>query len=362
MAHRLNYNLLMAKEIKKEALEAYFSAMLGPCRVGSVEELGRGAHGTGFQVDVVARGQRKSFVLKCVGAEGLGHDYPSDRAAMHLLALNTFGGLKHHVKALDVLSLQADGTLMSIGGGREYYLLMEQATGVSYFRDLEDFSKKKSLDETDMERVSAMARYLAGIHSVKKESRSLYLRKLRDIIGHGECLMGVFDFYPEGVLTYEEMAEIEKRCLDWRARLKDRHGRLCQIHGDFHPGNIWWEEGGPGMCLLDRSRGPWGEPADDVTALTINYVFFSVRHHDAVSGPYRDAFTMFFDEYIRLTGDSEILEVLGPFYAFRGAVVANPAFYPELDVKRRKLIFNFIRNALDTWRFHPEKVGEYIRD
>lgn len=355
----VSYNCPMAREIRSDALKQYFRQRLGECRLLSLTELGRGAHGTGYLVELKSEGQRKRFVLKRVAAEGLGHDYPSDRAAMHLLALNTFGQLKHHVKALDVLSLQADGALRPVGGGTEYYLLMEEARGVTYFRDLEALSGKNALDESDRRNITAMTSYLAEIHAEKKDSRQLYLRKLRDIIGHGECLMGVFDFYPEGVLTYEEMAEIEKRCLDWRARLKGRWRRLCKVHGDFHPGNIWFAEDGR-MCLLDRSRGPWGEAADDVTALTINYIFYSVRHFGEMREPYLGAFRMFFEEYLGLTGDEEIREVLAPFYAFRGAVVANPSFYPELGKVERELIFNFVRNVLDSWRFHPDRVREYV--
>lgn len=360
----------MATGIGRDSLEAYFRLRLGGCRLLGVRELGRGAHGAGFLVELDTEGGRREFVLKSVAPEGLGHDYPPDRAAMHLMALDTFGDLPGHVKALDVLSLGADGALKPIGGGLEYYLLMERAEGVSYFRDLDEFAKKESLDAEDRGKISAMAALLAEIHSVRKDSRTLYLRKLRDIIGHGECLMGVFDTYPigpESVLGYGEMADIEKRCIEWRARLKDRWHRLRRIHGDFHPGNIWFGEsahadrrGTASLRLLDRSRGPWGEPADDVTALTINYVFFSVRHFNELRGPYAEGLERFFREYIGLTGDEEILEVLAPFYAFRGAVVANPVFYPELGARQRGMIFTFVKNVLRKERFDPGGAAECL--
>jgi aminoglycoside phosphotransferase (APT) family kinase protein len=203
-----------------------------------------------------------------------------------------------------------------------------------------------------------LAAYLSRIHAVKRDSCTLYRRKIRDIIGHGECLMGVFDSYPDGVLRYEEMAEIEKRCIDWRARLKPLHKRLCQVHGDFHPGNIWFQ--GKELVLLDRSRGPWGDAADDVTALTINYIFSSVRHRSTLEGAYLEALKLFFKRYRELTGDDELLNVLGPFYAFRGAVVANPRFYPELTDGQRAKIFRFVNNVLASERFEPEEAPDYL--
>jgi hypothetical protein len=85
-----------------------------------------------------------------------------------------------------------------------------------------------------------MTSYLAGIHSLKKDSPALYRRKLRDTVGHGECLMGVFDTYPDGIMGPAEMSNIIKKSVDWIIKLKPKYKRLSQIHGDFHPGNIWF--------------------------------------------------------------------------------------------------------------------------
>ena len=65
---------------------------------------------------------------------------------------------------------------------------------------------------------------------------------MRDTVGHGECLMGVFDTYPDGSLSYNEMSGIIKKSVDWIYKLKPKHKRLSRIHGDFHPGNIWFKE------------------------------------------------------------------------------------------------------------------------
>lgn len=349
-----------------------------------IRKLGEGVQGAGFLIEVQTPEGIRSYVIKGLFPEGLEHDYPSDRAGVFLLDLDEFKNLPKHVKAVDVLAEMEDGSIRSIGGGREYYLLMEKAEGRHYFHDLSAFAEKEKLDDTDIAKIEAMTSYLAEIHSVRKESRHLYWRKVRDTIGHGECLMGVFDTYPDGTLRLEEIADIEKKCVDWRARLKPMYKRLCRIHGDFHPGNIWFRDRGPefrvrsletpdakvqtlnsklqtpDFILLDRSRGPWGEAADDVTALTINYIFFSINHFGTVFGTYLEALKSFYDGYIKKTGDAKILEVTGPFYAFRGAVVANPVFYPDVTPENRRKIFNFVHGALDDESFKVEKVNEYI--
>ena len=355
----------------RPSLETYLKEFLGPSvKLINFERLGAGVHGAGFLVQIATEEGMRSYVLKDLSPEGLGHDYPSDRAGVFLLAHDTYGKLPRHIKTLDVIATKEDGTMKSIGGGVEYFLLMEKAEGENYFNDLTEFSKKDSLDDKDRKKIKAMTSYLTEIHSVKKDSKTLYWRKLRDTVGHGECLMGVFDSYPDGTLPYDKMAEIIKKSVDWIARLKPKYRRLSQIHGDFHPGNIWFsppssphDKGGSGgvdFVLLDRSRGPWGDPADDVTALTINYIFFSIKHHGTVKGPYLEGLKLFFENYVLIAGDDELYSVVAPFYAFRGTVVANPIFYPELTPEKRKIIFRFVNNVLDSDKFEPGRVNEYL--
>jgi len=345
--------------INEAALRAYLLKRFPDVHKIDISKIGSGVQGSGFLVEMSSRSDFRSYVVKGLFRKGLGHDYPSDRAAVFLLDLDEFRNLPKHVRALDVLSEMEDGTIKSIGGGREYYLLMERGEGRDYFDDLRKYSCKKRIDGHDVEKIKAMTSYLAGIHSKKMDERSLYWRKLRDTVGHGECLMGVFDTYPDGTLSYEEMADIEKMCVDWRARLKPKAYRLAQIHGDFHPGNIWFRDGAD-FILLDRSRGPWGEPADDVTALAINFIFFSLMYHGDMRGAYLEGLELFFNEYITSSGDNEITAVVAPFFAFRAAVVANPVFYPDLSAEARTQIFSFTRNVLSADNFEIEKVSEYI--
>jgi len=345
--------------INEEAIRSYLMTKYADIMSINISKLGSGVQGSGFLVEMTTTTGGRSYVVKSLLPEGLGHDYPSDRAAVFLLDLDEYENLPCHVKAVDVLAEMRDGTVKSIGGAKEYYLLMERGEGRDYFHDLRGFSGREGLRDRDRKRIRTMASYLARIHSVKKGARELYWRKLRDIIGHGECLMGVFDTYPDGTLSYEEMAEIEKKCVDWRARLKPMAHRLSQIHGDFHPGNIWFRND-EDFILLDRSRGPWGEPADDVTALAINYIFFSVMKHGDVRNAYLEGLELLFNEYVKASGDEEITVVVAPFFAFRTAVVANPVFYPELGPEKRALLFRFCRKVLGRKAFLAAKVNDYL--
>ena len=356
--------------INEEALKAYLQKKFRDIIQVDIRKLGSGVQGSGFLIEMKTPAGIRSYVVKTLLSEGLGHDYPSDRASVFLLDLDEYKNLPRHVKAVDVLSEMEDGSIKSIGGGKEYYLLMERGVGRHYFNDLSEFVHKDRLEISDIEKIKAMTSYLAEIHSIKKDSKTLYWRKLRDTVGHGECLMGVFDTYPDGTLSYDEITAIIKKSVDWIYKLKPRYKRLSEIHGDFHPGNIWFApplpplgkggDGGVDFILLDRSRGPWGEPADDVTALTINYIFFSIKNHGDVRGAYLEGLNLFFDEYIKASGDTEINEVVAPFFAFRGAVVANPVFYPEITSEKRKIIFRFVNNVLKTDEFEFKRINDYL--
>jgi len=345
--------------INEDAIRAYLFQQFKDIQHVEIRRLGSGVQGSGFLIEMKTSEGKKAYVVKTLLPEGFGHDYPSDRAAVFLLDLDEYRNLPRHVEAVDVLAEMKDGMVKSIGGGIEYYLLMEKGEGRDYFNDLDSFAHKERLANQDIEKISSMARYLAEIHAVKKDSKTLYWRKLRDTVGHGECLMGVFDIYPDGAVPYEVMTNIIKKSVDWIYRLKPRYKRLSQIHGDFHPGNIWFKNEDD-FILLDRSRGPWGEPADDVTALTINYVFFSLKNHGNVRGAYLEGLRLFFEEYIKVSGDGEITGVVAPFYAFRAAVVANPIFYPELGAEAREKIFRFADNVLSQDSFAVERVNEYL--
>ncbi|MBA2487363.1 MAG: phosphotransferase [Nitrospira sp.] len=154
------------------------------------------------------------------------------------------------------------------------------------------------------------------------------------------------------------MKKIEAACNEWRGRLRGKHARLSQVHGDFHPWNVLFRSG-TDFSVLDRSRGEWGEPADDVTSMSINYLFFSLCRHGTLKGPLEVLFRSFWDSYLARSHDRGVLNTTAPFFAFRGLVLASPLWYPKLTVAVRRKIFRFIENVLAVERFDPADVNRY---
>jgi aminoglycoside phosphotransferase family enzyme len=130
------------------------------------------------------------------------------------------------------------------------------------------------------------------------------------------------------------------------------------VHGDFHPWNILFREG-VDFSLLDRSRGEWGDPADDVTCITMNYLFFSLQKSGRLEGDFESLFDGFWERYLKSSRDHEMLEVAAPFLAFRGLVMAHPLWYPDLAADVRQKLIRFVCATLADEAFDPQRVNDY---
>lgn len=357
-----------------EALQEYLSGLYG-CNVDvlrvsrlGVEETAQDSenlkgfgYGVPYVIEFRVKGEIKRVVLETIKPLGFGHDFPSDRAQILLWQHSAFNKLPQHVGSIDVGAFTTDGKhLKSLGNCGEFFILTDYIDGELYHIDLDRIKATGKLSGLDEKRCLALSDYLVKIHNVKLNAPELYVRRTRELVGHGECIMGLLDSYPPGLDWIQEydLIDIERDSVVWRWRLKRRTHRLSQVHGDFHPWNIMFHKDVE-FTVLDRSRGEWGEPADDITAMTINYIFYSLQSHGKLTGVFEQLYTLFWENYLQKTGDWEILEVVQPFYAWRGLVIASPLWYPNLSYDIRIKLLNFARNILRHERFDISAVNKY---
>lgn len=360
--------------LKVDALRDYLRSLhRQKVKIVGVEELGKASkrrpvvklkafgYGTPHLVVYEVGGKRKSGVLETMRPGTFGHEFPSDRAQLLVLAHSTYNRLPRHVRSLDIGIFTNKGDLRSLGDFSEFFIFLEKVEGRGYQEDLGRIRDSNVMTEMDSKRCVSLADYIARVHAVKKNAPDLYVRRARDLVGHGECIMGMIDSYPRksDFVEQTELQDIERKCLEWRWKLKEKSHRLCRVHGDFHPFNIMFRKG-PDFTALDRSRGEWGEAADDVAAMSINYILFSIQAHGDLSGPLEQLYGLFMEEYLKTTNDHELLEVIQPFYAWRGLVVANPMWYPTLPADRRRKLLNFTQAVLDSDRFDIKAVNSYL--
>lgn len=346
-------------------LSEYLNEVFGnSTEILSINNLGCGVLGFTYLLDIKIKGKKKRIVLKFANPKGFNQDFPSDRAETLIYANSVYNLLPNHVKSFDIGMINSTGALKKIGEAKDFFILMQYVKGQDYAKDLDRIGKESKLQTLDMERVKLLTEYMARIHKVKFNSPELYTRRIRDLIGRGDCISGIIDSYPKDERTFsftseQELEEIEKKCITWRWKIKGKSDRLCQVHGDFHPFNIIWQKPLK-FRLLDRSRGEWGEPADDVSALSINYIFWSLMTFNTFKEPFVKLYEYFMKYYLNLSKDNNLLKVIQPFYVFRSLVIANPIFYPNISNENRRKIFDFMGAILETNEFNPTGIASYL--
>ena len=316
------------------------------------------AAGYGLPLRVVLagdRGSRIELVWRVASANEFGHDRRADRAASAIQAFEDFQATPGHVAPIDLGVVARDGSLRSIRDADELYLITGFAPGTIYADDLRRVAHTGVATATDVARLDALVDNLVALHTPIAPPGTRYRRAIRDLVGTGEGVFGIIDGYPPAVpgATALRLHELEQLCTTWRWRLRDRDARLTRTHGDFHPFNIVF---GPGdvPTLLDASRGGCGDPADDLTAMAINFVLFAIDRPVTWTAGFAPLWHRWWRRYLDRRDDPEVLDVAPPFFAWRALVVANPVFYPNLSAHGRDLLLGFAEDVLRAGTLDPD--------
>jgi hypothetical protein len=362
-----------AGSIRPAAIEAALARVEGApvelLHVGSIaedraaSELKQVGYGEPALVRYRSAGREKRAVLHTMAPNWFGHDRRADRAALVLLAADTFGEVPRHTRVLDVGAVDAAGELTSLAGDGEFWLLTDYAEGTLYAKDLRALELRGEATPRDVDRARALASYLAALHGEPVDepgAREVYQRAVRDLVGSGEGIFGIADSYPDGgEVAPDRLAAIEHAAISFRWRLRGLSHRLRRTHGDFHPYNILFREG-VDFTLLDASRGGRGDPADDLAALAINYVFGAVVYPRAFRRGLAPVWDAFWSTYLGEAHDDEVLSVLPPFFAWRALVVASPVWYPTLTRGMRDALLGFAEGLLAAGAFDPAATARAL--
>jgi aminoglycoside phosphotransferase (APT) family kinase protein len=316
-------------------------------------------YGHPLRATFTSGGSTQDVVIRTMSPDPFGHNRRSARAEALMLAFDTFNDVPRHIEAYDVGAFGKDGSMIPMGPG-ELFLVTNYVDGDLYANDLHILQDGGAAAPVDIERAEALARYLAELHSEPRDAEE-YRRTIRDTVGSGEGIFGLCESYPRGsaLAPKERLRRIEDMAVDWRWKLIDRTDRCRRTHGDFHPFNILFRDKSD-FSILDCSRGAAGEPADDLTCLSINYVFFTITKRAAFEGGLRTLWDAFWHTYLETSGDDEVLDVVAPFFAWRALVLASPVWYPNVEDPVRERLFRFAERLLGGELFRPQAIDALI--
>jgi len=320
-------------------------------------ELKRMGYGVPLLVRYRASGSAKCLVLRTQAPNWFGHDRRSDRACLSLLAADTYNQQPRHIAVHDV-GVMRGGELLSLRHAGEFYLVTNYVEGSLYANDLRRIEQHGHCTALDLARVKALAAHLAEVHSMAPVAPApeMYTRAIRDLVGSGEGIFGIVDSYPESFVRTDLLIRIETLAVQWRQRIgRKKTHRLRRTHGDFHPYNVLFREG-TDFTALDASRGGVGEPADDLAAMSVNFLFGGVRHPEAWSEGFGPLWRAFFAEYFERAPDDGVLEHMAPFVAWRALVLASPAWYPDISDAVRTTLLAAAVHWLEGAAFDPETI------
>jgi hypothetical protein len=338
--------------------------------VVNLRRLGEPEEGKGFGYGVPVRvdyelpgGGCERAVLHTMRPGSFGHENMLDRERILLWSHQAYNRLPRHVRSVDVSVFQSNGDLTSLGQVEELGLLTEYAEGAALRFGSRAAARYRQADRSRHSPRRCGLRLLVEIHAERgaqsgNDSR-LYIRRIRELVGDGECIMGLADSYPPHRCSRHAFSS-RSSIAPWRGAGASRIELTgCEEFMGFSSLEHFVYIGSRFSRAGSFARRVWRSGRRrDVYHFELRFLL-SLQRTGKLEGAFGSLFLRFWDRYLEKVGDREILEVAAPFFVFRALALASPVSYPSLADSERKKLLAFILAVVEPPSFNPRRVNLY---
>lgn len=333
---------LLSKKLNKEVV------------VKEIVAVGSGYHSDGYKL-VTESGD--SYFIKRIKSEDMGFEFPERKITSLLVSHSMLKRHNNYPNSLGVvIKNEKFEFLPDINDSTEVYQIQEYGgEGKSYLELLEKKTGKSEIDQTDRDEIDKVIDFIAQIHKTKPTNkdtemqRAIYNDYLRSVIGHPEYLLLLLQRVPDDspVLKPSEQGEFISLVWENMHYFKDHPERLTAIHGDFWGSNLFFRDDGS-VFVIDYSRMPWGDPGFDVGIWMSQYL---IRYHMGNQSYFRQLGDYFLEQYIKKTGDSEVVKTMVYALAVIAVIYSSEARTPGVPDEARVSFYNNVMGMLKKKEF-----------
>lgn len=218
----------------------------------------------------------------------------------------------------------------------EFFHIQTFKQGRSYYGDFRAIGEQETLTDETKTLLGKIARKIGALHAKTVEGAGehadLYKRGFQEMIAHPEITLDVLACFPADH-PYFGVCDAKYAYLDMLFRLNDEYRldapkrKLSYLHGDFWSSNILVDENEEPF-FIDYSRIPYGDAGIDIGWFVGTFIMEWILTGKTA---YRDAAKHFIEEYIRATGDADILRYSLMSLFWVGIITAFPPVFGDKD-------------------------------
>lgn len=329
----------------------------------SLEKLGSGLVADGYKLEYEYAGQIKKTVCRRLHGIGMSRDYLPDNVGYLLLQHEITKTHPLHIPSNDVVCFGDKIQVVSLDGIEDVFQIVEFAEGDSYVKWILDIQNGFTSDHEKV--VKNITDYMLKTHKIKpkvdpEKIKHYYWRHSQDFIG-SEVLMDILDVWPQDkLLSLKDRAFFVEQLYILREQTRDLYKRCVMIHSDLHPDNIR-VHADLSISILDSARTIWGEPADDLTCMLANFLFFGMKFPKS-RAEYQKAYDFMLQRYLAKNGSSELEQAARIYMPIRLLILAHPLFFSDDSPKLKKQVIKLAKEIISNRKFTLTNTWKFAKD